>query len=253
MSDDLGKAFRALEDVASDKIDWNTVKDALVKSGASANVVSTAEAQFKKLAGVDGKVDKDSLISNVSSVLNPEKGAAKEAADVFEKEKNDPAMMAYLKSLGLDPNYVPPVGDERRVVVKSITFEFQDHENVVIDVPEYKASDKPYINLKKTVQIKEGASFKTTVQFKVQHSIVQGLKIKSTIKKMGSKVADDEAMLGSFAPKNDWSTISVGDWQDAPTGMLMRQTYTSNMKFIDDHKKIYMDLEYEVKISKDWK
>lgn len=250
---DVSKAFKSLEDIESEKVDLACVKDCLSKAGASANVVAQAEQQFAKLDGGDGKVDKDALVSNVVTALNPSStDAAAEAKDVFEKEKNDPAMMAYLKSLGLDPNYVPPVGDERRVVVKSITFEFQDHENAVIEVPAYTAADKPYMNLKQKVTIKEGASFKTTVQFKVQHSIVQGLKIKSTIKKMGSKVADDEAMLGSFAPKNDFSTISVGDWQDAPSGMLMRQTYTSNMKFMDDNKKVYMDLEYEVKIGKDW-
>ncbi len=26
----------------------------------------------------------------------------------FEEEKKDPAMVAYLKSLGIDPDYVPP-------------------------------------------------------------------------------------------------------------------------------------------------
>ena len=43
----------------------------------------------------------------------------------FEKEKNDPAMIAYLKQLGIDPNYVPPKDDPRRVVISEFAIIFK--------------------------------------------------------------------------------------------------------------------------------
>lgn len=43
----------------------------------------------------------------------------------FDKEKNDPAMVAYLKSLGIDPDYVPPKDDPRRVVISEFAIIFK--------------------------------------------------------------------------------------------------------------------------------
>ena len=46
-------------------------------------------------------------------------------AKQFDKEKNDPAMIAYLKSLGIDPDYVPPKDDPRRVVINKFEIIFK--------------------------------------------------------------------------------------------------------------------------------
>lgn len=55
--------------------------------------------------------------------------------DIFEKEKNDPSMIAYLKALGLDPDYVPPKNDARRVVIQKIELLFKDgHAPAVLEV-----------------------------------------------------------------------------------------------------------------------
>ena len=56
------------------------------------------------------------------------------ANELFEKEKNDPAMIAYLKSLGIDPDYVPPKDDPRRVVISKLEIVFKDHQPAIINV-----------------------------------------------------------------------------------------------------------------------
>eukprot|EP00122_Pirum_gemmata_P008486 Pgem_evm1s7823 len=74
---------------------------------------------------------------------------ADEAKAAFEKEKNDPHMQAYLKSLGLDPDYVAPKDDPRRVVVKSVTIEFENHESTSIEFDTaYKGKEESKIKSK---------------------------------------------------------------------------------------------------------
>merc|ERR1711953_65316 len=102
------------------------------------------------------------------------------ARAAFEKEKNDPEMLAYLKSLGLDPDYVAPTDDPRRVVVQSLTIEFEDHEPAVLNFDTaYTGEEETHIKEKKPIIIKEGCQFKISVQFRVQHAIVHGFKIQS--------------------------------------------------------------------------
>eukprot|EP01134_Creolimax_fragrantissima_P000432 CFRG0432T1 len=175
-----------------------------------------------------------------------------EQQDLFEKEKNDPAMIAYLKALGIDPDYKPPTNDSRRVVIQKLEIVFKDnHTPAVLDVetPEQQAAAK-----KTPMIIKEGAEYKIRVTFRVQHTLVAGLKIQSVVKKMGAELTKEEEMLGSYPPKNEFASVDIGggDFMEAPTGMLARGEYKAHMKFMDDDKNCHLDFEYTIKIAKDW-
>ncbi|KNC84625.1 hypothetical protein SARC_03155 [Sphaeroforma arctica JP610] len=172
--------------------------------------------------------------------------------DLFEKEKNDPAMIAYLKALGIDPDYKPPTNDDRRVVIQKLEIVFKDgHESAVLEVetPEQQAAAK-----KKPMVIKEGSEYKIRVTFRVQHTLVAGLKIISVVKKMGAELNKEEEMLGSYPPKNEFASVDIGggDFMEAPKGAFSRGEYKAHMKFMDDDKACHLDFEYTIKISKDW-
>eukprot|EP00123_Amoebidium_parasiticum_P022493 comp8857_c0_seq1/m.4059 comp8857_c0_seq1/g.4059 ORF comp8857_c0_seq1/g.4059 comp8857_c0_seq1/m.4059 type:complete len:179 (-) comp8857_c0_seq1:284-820(-) len=170
----------------------------------------------------------------------------------FEKEKNDPAMIAYLKALGIDPDYVPPKDDPRRVVISKLEIVFKDHQPAVLTLDSEadikKAKDTPLL-------IKEGAEYKIRVHFRVQHQVVAGLKIQSTVSKMGKKLQSETEMLGSYPPKTEFGSLDIGggEYMEAPSGMLARGEYKAHMKFIDDDDQCHLDFEYTIKIAKDWK
>jgi len=174
-------------------------------------------------------------------------------ANQFEKEKNDPAMIAYLKQLGIDPNYVPPKDDPRRVVINEFSVIFKDDVHPPYTLRFQKAED--LIEAKKTpIVVKEGVEFKIRISFRVQHNVVLGLKIQNTISKLGKTVSDDEEMLGTYPPKNEFQSLDVprSDWTEAPSGLIFRGDYKAKVKFTDDDKKTHLEFDYVLKITKDW-
>lgn len=150
-------------------------------------------------------------------------------ASQFEKEKNDPSMIAYLKQLGIDPNYVPPKDDPRRVVINEFAVVFKEHPPYVLkfNKPEDLLEAK-----KKPIVVKEGAEFKIRVSFRVQHNVVLGLKICNSVSKLGKTLAKDEEMLGTYPPKNEFQMLEIPrlDWTEAPTGMMLRGDYKAKVK-----------------------
>ncbi|KAH3764940.1 Rho GDP-dissociation inhibitor [Pelomyxa schiedti] len=169
----------------------------------------------------------------------------------YEKERADPAMIKYLESLGIDPHYVGPADDPRRVVINEFAIVFKDHPPVVLhfnnQADVLRAASTPLV-------VKEGSSFKIRVTFRVQHNVVLGLKILNTVSKIGKTVASDEEMLGTYPPKNEFQALEIPrlEWNEAPSGLLMRGDYKSKMKFVDDDNKVHLKFEYILKIARDW-
>jgi len=171
----------------------------------------------------------------------------------FEKEKNDPAMIAYLKQLGIDPNYVPPKDDPRRVVINEFAVVFKE-ESRPAHVLKFNKPEDLLEAKKKPIIVKEGAEFKIRVSFRVQHNVVLGLKIINTVSKLGKTLTRDEEMLGTYPPKNEFQTLEIPrlEWTEAPSGMLLRGDYKAKIKFIDDDNRTHLEFEYVLKIAKDW-
>merc|ERR1712098_440726 len=170
----------------------------------------------------------------------------------FQKEANDPAMIAYLKSLGIDPDYVPPKDDPRRVVVSGLSVKFKDYDKPVIM---NFGTDEELKAAKKTPMIiKEGCDYRMTITFRVQHTVVLGLKIQNSISKLGKTIAKDVEILGSYPPKNEFQSIDIpkNEWNTAPTGSLSRGEYKAKMKFMDDDGNCHLEFDYVIKIAKDY-
>jgi len=173
--------------------------------------------------------------------------------DTFKKEANDPSMQAYLRSLGIDPDYVPPKDDPRRVVVSELAIIFKDHPTPT--VLKFENDDDVKNAKKHPLVIKEGCHYKMRVSFRVQHNVVLGLQIKNTIfTKIGAKIASDVEMLGTYPPKNTFQAVEIpkNDWNEAPSGVLARGEYKGKMKFVDDDEKSHLEFEYIMKIAKEF-
>jgi len=158
-----------------------------------------------------------------------------------------------LKCLGIDPDYVPPKDDPRRVVISEFAIVFQDHDVPAVltfDTEESirRARESPLV-------IKEGCNYRMSVSFRVQHNLVLGLKIINTIYgPLNSRLAKDEEMLGTYPPKNEFQTILIprNDWHEAPKGTLARGEYKAKMKFMDDDGNCHLEFEYAIKIAKNY-
>jgi len=170
----------------------------------------------------------------------------------FEKEKGDPAMIAYMKSLGIDPDYVAPANDPRRVVVNELAVIFKDHEKP--HVLKFETEEDIKNAKKHPLIIKEGCEYKLRVSVRVQHNVVLGLKIINTVSKLGTTLSKDTEMLGTYPPKNDFQHIFIPDkgWAEAPTGFVARGEYSAKMKFTDDDAAKHLEFDYTIKIAKDF-
>jgi Rho GDP-dissociation inhibitor len=79
--------------------------------------------------------------------------------------------------------------------------------------------------------LKEGCKYRFIISFRVNRTIVSGLRFKNKAKKaMHSSV--DEIMIGSYAPRTLPYTFVYPrhDWIDAPSGMLSRGKYLAQFQ-----------------------
>jgi len=148
---------------------------------------------------------------------------------------------------------VPPKDDNRRVVISEFAIVFKDHEKPA--VLKFTTEDEMKKAKKTPMVIKEGASYKMRVTFRVQHNVVLGLQIKNSIySKVGAQLAKDVEMLGTYPPKNEFQAVDIPKqgWHEAPSGALARGEYKAKMKFCDDDGKEHLVFDYMIKIAKDY-
>ncbi|KAN0132485.1 Immunoglobulin E-set [Lactarius tabidus] len=100
------------------------------------------------------------------------------------------------------------------------------------------------------IHVKEGAPYKATITYKVNHSIVTGARYIQVTK---AKIARDkvETMLGSYSadPKPRVTEVISDEF---PSGMIARGLYTVTSKVIDLDGTVWLDFDWKLKISKDW-
>ena len=171
--------------------------------------------------------------------------------DEIKKCNGDEGMINMLtKQLGLDPDYVEPENDSRLLNVQSITIEFKEHK--VDQVLPFSTDAEQKAAAETVLTVKEGVQFRVKVTFRGQHYIINDLKLKSTIKKFGKTVAEDEEMLGSYNPTTNFKDVYLPSrgYNDAPSGMLGRGTYGSTMTFTNDKKETLLTINYKTAIAK---
>ena len=143
--------------------------------------------------------------------------------------------------------------DPRRVVVTEfailcrdrpggdIVFTFETQEDL------NKLKDNQFV-------IKEGSLFKKRIKLRIQHELVTGLKFQNVVSRMGFKDKDVD-VIGSFAPQADPYEVVIPrkEWDEAPSGILARGSYSGEVKLIDDDNQCHLDFKYSFKLEKEWK
>eukprot|EP00026_Physarum_polycephalum_P016449 Phypoly_transcript_17359.p1 GENE.Phypoly_transcript_17359~~Phypoly_transcript_17359.p1 ORF type:complete len:198 (+),score=30.93 Phypoly_transcript_17359:171-764(+) len=187
----------------------------------------------------------------------PEYKVGKKVAlgDLLQQDQEDESLRKYKESLlGKQAEHAAPSDDPRKVVIKEMRVIFEDRPEgdivYTLDSKEELANMKhhPFV-------LKEGTHYKIRVTFKVQHDIVSGLKYVNTVYRKGIRAQKDNQMLGSFGPqvKPHEVTFPRNGWEEAPSGLLMRGSYTAKSQFVDDDNVTHLEYEYAFDIKSSWK
>ncbi|GBE79331.1 rho GDP-dissociation inhibitor [Sparassis latifolia] len=107
---------------------------------------------------------------------------------------------------------------------------------------------------KNSITIKEGVEYNVRITFKVNHSIISGVRYIQVVKRAGMKVDKLEQMLGSYGPKPDGSAYTKNfDPEESPSGMLARSgSYHVRSRVVDDDGEVFADWEWSFKLGKEW-
>eukprot|EP01133_Synstelium_polycarpum_P008949 gene8949-10495_t len=184
----------------------------------------------------------------------PEYKAPKKAtvSEILNHDSNDESLRKYKESL-LGAAVAGPSDDPRRVVVKEMIVMFENRPGGDIHYP---LETQAQIDAMKATPfvLKENCKYKIRITFKVQHDIVSGLKQTNLVYRKGIKVATVKTMLGSFAPQADNHVVTVprNDWDEAPSGLLQRGSYTAKIQFTDDDEQNHLAIDYCFSIKSDW-
>jgi len=198
----------------------------------------------------------DTASSSSSEEKVPEYKVGKKVAlkDLLAADSEDESLRKYKESLlGAATGGPSSSEDPRRVVIKEMRVLFEDRPGG--DIVYTLESAEELKKMKETpFTLKEGCSYKIRVVFKVQHEIVSGLKHVNFVYRKGVRVGKDDSMLGSFGPqpKPHEVTFPRIGWEEAPSGLLARGSYTAKTQFIDDDGEVHLEYEYAFAIKKDW-
>jgi len=187
----------------------------------------------------------------------PEYKVGKKVAigDLLQQDAEDESLRKYKESLlGNTSDHAAPKDDPRRVVVKQMKVLFEDRPEGDV---EYSLDSKEQLaNMKNSpFVLKEGCHYKIRVVFRVQHDIVSGLKYVNSVYRKGIRVGKDTQMLGSFGPQVNAHEVTFprNGWEEAPSGMLARGSYTAKSQFVDDDNVTHLEYEYAFDIKSAWK
>jgi len=127
-------------------------------------------------------------------------------------------------------------------------------KSIVLDLKETSAAatTKKPVAIKDSVTIKEGIEYNVRIKFKVNHSIISGVRYIQVVKRAGVKVDKLEQMLGSYSAGPD-PYVKNFEPEESPSGMIARSgTYNVRSRVIDDDGEVYADWEWQFKLAKEW-
>ncbi|XP_009797300.1 rho GDP-dissociation inhibitor 1 [Nicotiana tabacum] len=164
--------------------------------------------------------------------------------DQIEKDKEDESLRRWKeKLLGcLESDLNGQM--EPEVKFHSVGILSSDFEEINTPLPIKEGQRKSVL-----FTLKEGSEYRLKLTFSVLHNIVSGLAYTNTVWKAGLQVDQSKGMLGTFAPQRE-PYIHMLEEETTPSGALARGTYTAKLKFVDDDKRCYLELNYSFEISK---
>ncbi|QIW98940.1 hypothetical protein AMS68_004458 [Peltaster fructicola] len=176
--------------------------------------------------------------------------ASKTLDEYHQLDQGDESMRKWKESLGLPSGDTIDDGTPRKVVLLSLGLEIEGRPDIIIDLTTPGALEalktQPFI-------IKEGATFRMKVRFRVQKQILSGLKYVQSVKR-GLIRSKMQEMIGSYAPNttNKPEYEKKFEPETAPSGMLARAGYEAVSKFVDDDNETHLQFDWSFRIEKDW-
>jgi len=169
-------------------------------------------------------------------------------------DAQDESLNRWKASLGITPGAPAATADGPKLTVLTLELESPSlpaGRKIVFDLTDpANVARLP----KNPVTIKEGVEYHVRITFKVNHSIITGLRYIQAVKRAGIKVDGLEQMLGSYAPSPDGSPYTKDfEPEESPSGMLARSgTYHVRSRVLDDDKEIYVDFSWAFTLAKEW-
>ncbi|KAF9782868.1 immunoglobulin E-set [Thelephora terrestris] len=191
----------------------------------------------------------DDLAPSATPGYNP--GAAKSLDEYAKLDAEDDSLARWKASLGVVPGAAGPATGPKVTV---LTLELHSPtlppgKKIAIDLQEPGSVEK---TKKDPIVIKEGVEYNVRITFKVNHSIISGVRYLQVVKRAGVKVDKLEEMLGSYGPSKDIYTKNF-EPEESPSGMLARSgSYSVRSRVIDDDGEVFADWDWNFKLAKDW-
>nr|XP_022314736.1 rho GDP-dissociation inhibitor 1-like isoform X3 [Crassostrea virginica] len=177
--------------------------------------------------------------------------AQKSVKEIVEADQEDESLRKYKESLlggAIKEVKAPFPDDPRNVIVSKLSLVVEGRTDKELDLTEIGDLSK----LKEKVfTIKEGAKYRMKVSFYVQREIVSGLRYEQKTSRKGIQVDKSKFMVGSYGPK-ETAHEYLTPVDEAPSGMLVRGSYTVESKFTDDDRNSILEWKWKFEIKKDW-
>ncbi|KIY73749.1 rho GDP-dissociation inhibitor, partial [Cylindrobasidium torrendii FP15055 ss-10] len=189
----------------------------------------------------------DDLVPSSTPGYKPA-GPAKTADEYAQLDAEDESLARWKASLGIVPgsSAAPASGPQVTVLTLELASPtLPTGKHIIMDV-----SNPP----KEAIVIKEGAEYNVRIKFKVNHSIISGVRYLQIVKRAGVKVDKLEQMLGSYGPHPQGQPYEKNfESDEAPSGMLARSgSYSVRSRVIDDDGNVFADWSWTFKLGKEW-
>ncbi|KAH9850730.1 rho GDP-dissociation inhibitor [Lenzites betulinus] len=200
---------------------------------------------------MSGQHDEDDLLPTNTPGYKP--GAAKSLDEYAKLDAEDESLARWKASLGILPG-ASTSGSGPKVTVFSLELAsatLPAGKHLVMNLQDANE----IAGLKKhPITLKEGIEFNVRIKFKVNHSIISGVRYIQVVKRAGVTVDKMEQMLGSYGPHPKGEPyVKNFDPEESPSGMLARSgTYSVRSRVIDDDGEVFADWEWSFKIGKEW-
>ncbi|TFK76051.1 E set domain-containing protein [Pluteus cervinus] len=178
-------------------------------------------------------------------------GAAKSADEYASLDAEDESLARWKASLGIVPG-IERAADGPKVTVLTLELRSPTLQNpLIVDInnPAQLAEIRT-----QPIVIKEGVEYSVGISFKVNHSIISGVRYIHVVRRAGVKVDKLEQMLGSYSPHAEGKAyVKNFDSEESPSGMIARSgIYSVKSRVVDDDGEVYAAWDWSFKLAKEW-
>ncbi|KAJ7368173.1 rho GDP-dissociation inhibitor [Mycena albidolilacea] len=185
-------------------------------------------------------------------------GPVKSAEEYAKLDAEDESLARWKASLGIVPGAGGPATGPKVTV---LTLELHSDTLPAGKHIEFRVDDAARLEeIRKTpIVIKEGIKYNVIIKFKVNHSIISGVRYIQAVSRVvtkSTKIPVDklDQMLGSYGPHPKGEAYSkTFPEETSPSGMLARSgTYVVKSRVVDDDGEVYAEWAWSFKLAKEW-